>query len=370
MDSGIVCLHIGVFQNFTNVHELWLKSLWILVLWLSLHWHLAKFWECPGLWLQSLCLNLVHWLNECGFLMDLLDLRLGPLCCVSLIGAGTVSRLCLKSLCLSFMNFLFLQYIPPALVHTLYVLLLITSITMVLAQFFTLGTSWMWTAPPVFNLGRSFELLLWCHACWCFISCITLLCLCMCFGCCNRSGSKHLNFLEFSNSAGDGRLWFKGVVMYDRIAKCRSSPPSIALVRLFFTVCTNLSTWPLDCALVGDVILWSICQSLMKSLNSCDVNCVPPSEIMHFGIPTVVRSLSKFWLHSTNGDSAVFWQQGTDWNNQLLEDIVFLSMRKCLNQVVPIWCAVFLQTAASPFVDSWQILHRFDTGGRCPWCPL
>ena len=111
----------------------------------------------------------------------------------------------------------------------------------------------------------------------------------MYFGCCNQSGSKHLNFLEFNNSAGDSRLWFKGVVMYNRIAKCKSSPPSIALVRLFFTVCTNLSACPLDCALVGDMILGSICQSLVKSLNSCDVNCVPPSETMHFGILTIVK---------------------------------------------------------------------------------
>ena len=111
----------------------------------------------------------------------------------------------------------------------------------------------------------------------------------MCFGCCDQSGSKHLNFLEFSNSDGDGRLWFKGAVMYDRIAKCKSSPPSITLVRLFFTVSTNLSAWQLDCALVGNVILWSMCQSLLKSLNSCDVNCVPPSETIHLGIPTVVK---------------------------------------------------------------------------------
>ena len=121
------------------------------------------------------------------------------------------------------------------------------------------------------------------------MSCITFLCLCVCSGCCNQSRSKHLNFLEFNNSAGDGRSWFKGVVMYDKIAKCKSSPPSITLVRLFFTLCTNLSAWPLDCALVGDVTLWSMCQSLVKSLNSCDVNCMLLSETMHLGTPTVVK---------------------------------------------------------------------------------
>ena len=74
-------------------------------------------------------------MNLCGFLMDLLGLRLGPLCCMSLTGPGTVFRLCLESVHLSFTNFLFLQCIPPALVCTLYVHLLITSIIMALAQF-------------------------------------------------------------------------------------------------------------------------------------------------------------------------------------------------------------------------------------------
>ena len=104
-----------------------------------------------------------------------------------------------------------------------------------------------------------------------------------------QMGSMHLNFLEFSNSAGEGRLWFKGVVMYERIAKCGSSPPSIALVRLFLIVCTKHSAWPLDCAFVGDVILCCIPHVLVKSLNSCDVNWVPPSETMHLGMPISVK---------------------------------------------------------------------------------
>ena len=69
------------------------------------------------------------------------------------------------------------------------------------------------------------------------------------------------------------------------MAKCESSLPSMALVRLFLIVCIKHSAWPLDCALVGDVTLCCIPHILVKSLNSCDVNCVPPSETMHLGIP-------------------------------------------------------------------------------------
>ena len=108
--------------------------------------------------------------------------------------------------------------------------------------------------------------------------------------CCSiQSGNRHLDFLEFNNSAGEGRLWFKDVVMYERIAKCRSSPPSMAVVRLFLIVCTKCSTWSLDCALVGEVTLCRIPHIFMKSWNSCDVNCVPPSETIHLGTPISVK---------------------------------------------------------------------------------
>ena len=73
--------------------------------------------------------------------MDLLGLRLGPLCCMFLTGSGTVFRLCLESEHLGFMNLLFLQYIPPTVVYTLYVLLLITSTTVAFAQFLAPGTN-------------------------------------------------------------------------------------------------------------------------------------------------------------------------------------------------------------------------------------
>ena len=100
---------------------------------------------------------------------------------------------------------------------------------------------------------------------------------------------KHLYFLELSNSAGEGRLWFRGVVMYVRIARCGSSPPSMAFVRLFFIVYTKCSAWPLDCAFVGDVIVCCIPHVFVKSLNSCKVNCVLPSETMHLGTPISVK---------------------------------------------------------------------------------
>ena len=129
----------------------------------------------------------------------------------------------------------------------------------------TFGSSWTYTASPVFRLGRSLALLLLYLACSCFWCYITLLYRQVWFCCCVRSGNKHLNFLEFSNSASEGRLWFKGVVMYERIAKCRSSPPSMASVRLFLIVCTKHSTWPLDCALVGDVTLCCMSHILVKS---------------------------------------------------------------------------------------------------------
>ena len=54
-------------------------------------------------------------------------------------------------------------------------------------------------------------------------------------------------------------------------------------------VCINRSACPLDCAFVGDVTLWCMPHVFVKSWNSCDVNWVPPSEIMHLGIPISVK---------------------------------------------------------------------------------
>ena len=67
-------------------------------------------------------------------------------------------------------------------------------------------------------------------------------------------------------------------------------PPSMALVRLFFIVCIKCSAWPLAYAFVGDVILCCIPHVFVKSLNSCEINCVPPSETIHLGIPISVKT--------------------------------------------------------------------------------
>ena len=101
-------------------------------------------------------------------------------------------------------------------------------------------------------------------------------------------GSMHLYLLELSNSVGDGRLWFKGV-KYVRMTRCGSSPPSMAFVRLFFIVCTKHSACPLNCAFIGDVTVCCTPHALVKSLNSCEVNCVPLSETIHLGIPISVK---------------------------------------------------------------------------------
>ena len=78
----------------------------------------------------------------------------------------------------------------------------------------------------------------------------------------------------------------------------------MAFVRLFFIVCANYSAWPLDCAFVGDVTVCCIPHILVKSLNSCEVNCVPPSETMHLGTPISVKMSFKC-LITLSEDSAV-----------------------------------------------------------------
>ena len=166
------------------------------------------------------------------------------------------------------------------------------------------------------------------------------------FCCSIWRGNKHLDFLEFNNSASNGRPWFKGAVMYDRIAKHESSSPSIDFVRLFLKVWTNHTTCSLDCAFVGDVTLCSMFQLLVKvfellwdELSTTIWNCTFRHTCFLWKI-----FLKNFWLHSDIEDSAVFWWLGTSWNNQQLED--------CLNQVVPIHSMVFWQTARSHFAES------------------
>ena len=143
----------------------------------------------------------------------------------------------------------------------------------------------------------------------------------------------------------------------------------MALIRLFMIVCTKHSAWPLDYALVGDVILCCMPHLLIESLNSCDVNCVPLSETIHLGTPISLRLLWDVWLHSLRGDPAVFWQWGTNWSNQQLEDNACSSIRTDLDQVVSIHLEVFQQTAVSPSVAFLQTLHRCHIYNMWLWCP-
>ena len=187
------------------------------------------------------------------------------------------------------MNFWFQMYVPPFMVLTLYDLAFTLLMTLPWAHLLVFGTSCMWTVSPVLKLGKSHAFLLYHFTCSCFCDCIAFLDCWVWFCCSIRSGSRHQNVLEFSSSAGDERLWFRGVEIYERIARCKSSPPSMALVRLFLMVWMSHSAWPLDCALVGDVILCCMSHLCMKFLNSCAVICVPPSETMHHGMPISVK---------------------------------------------------------------------------------
>ena len=129
-------------------------------------------------------------------------------------------------------------------------------------------------------------------------------------------------------------------------------------------VCANLSAWPLDCAFIGGVILYSVCHSQVKSLNSYNVNCVSPSEIIHLGTPITVKISFRILITLIKWRLCSFLTMKL--KNQLLEDSVCLSMKKCLKQVVPIQLNVFLLPAVSPFVEILQTLHKCDTDGRCP----
>ena len=102
-------------------------------------------------------------------------------------------------------------------------------------------------------------------------------------------------FLEFSNSAGDGSLWLRGVVLYVKNAKSMSSPSSIVFMSEAFIVCTHLSAIPFDWGFLGDETLFSICHHFMKSLNSSEVYCGPPSETMTFGTPSSVKTAFISW---------------------------------------------------------------------------
>ena len=109
-------------------------------------------------------------------------------------------------------------------------------------------------------------------------------------------GSKVLYFLEFSNSAGDGRLWLSGVVLYVKSARLTSSPSSMVLRSDAFIVCTHLSAIPFDCGFLADEVLCSICQSFVKSLNSTEVYWGPPSQTIVFVTPILVKAAFSSWI--------------------------------------------------------------------------
>ena len=98
-------------------------------------------------------------------------------------------------------------------------------------------------------------------------------------------GSNVLYFLEFSNSAKDGSLLLRGVVLHVSNAKSTSSPSSMVLINDDFIVWTHLSAIPFDWGFLGDETLCSICQCFMKSLKSAEVYCGPLSETVTFGTP-------------------------------------------------------------------------------------
>ena len=76
-----------------------------------------------------------------------------------------------------------------------------------------------------------------------------------------------------------------GVVLYVKSAKSTSSPSSIVFMSDAFIVWTHLSAIPFDWGFLGEETLCSIYHCLIKSLNSGDVYCGPPSETITFGTP-------------------------------------------------------------------------------------
>ena len=99
----------------------------------------------------------------------------------------------------------------------------------------------------------------------------------------------------FSNFAGDGSLWLRGVVLYVKSAKSMSSPSSIVFMSDAFIVCTHLSAILFDLGFLGDETLCSICHCFVKPLNSAEVYCGPLSETMTFGTPSLVKTAFISW---------------------------------------------------------------------------
>ena len=108
-------------------------------------------------------------------------------------------------------------------------------------------------------------------------------------------GSSVLYFLEFNNSAGDGKLWLNGVALYVSKAKSMSSPSSMVFISDAFIVWTYLTAIPFDCR-YRDETLCSICHCFMKSLNSTEVYCGPPSDTITLGAPSSAKTAFISWI--------------------------------------------------------------------------
>ena len=75
-----------------------------------------------------------------------------------------------------------------------------------------------------------------------------------------------------------------------------SSPSSMVFISDAFIVCTYLSAIPFDCGYHGDETLCSICHCFMKSLNSTEVYCGPPSDTITLGTPSSAKTAFISWI--------------------------------------------------------------------------
>ena len=105
------------------------------------------------------CINFIDSMSLCGLLVTLLALSGCGMFSTGAVYLCVVLRLCLKSVCLVLMNFLFLPDTPPLGVFTLYDLELSIKVIFLGVHFLTFGVNWMDTIYPVFSLVRFLALL-------------------------------------------------------------------------------------------------------------------------------------------------------------------------------------------------------------------
>ena len=105
--------------------------------------------------------------------------------------------------------------------------------------------------------------------------------------------------------------------------------------------------------------LCCISHILVKSLNSCDVNCVPSSETIRSRHTYFHEDLLDMFDYTHGVETLQFPDNGklTEIITEL-EDNVCSLMRKCLDHIVPKHFGVFQQNAASPFAEFLQTLYR------------